>query len=635
MSAEAQNVNSMDEDAVLRVLEQYALEELEANLVTFYLDTVGVDYSRSDFLNNVTSLATDQDISNIVQTLFGRTPESISLNSVLRVFELAVEEEEREINGVYYTPEKVINYILEQTIHGDDTVCDCACGAGAFLVQATTHLRQITDKSIKTIIRENVYGSDILENNVRETKIALSLLAAENGELVDNNDFNIIQADALRQDWNDAFPEIANDGGFDVIVGNPPYVNIQTMDEELKEHVLDQYDTVQSGNFNTYIPFIELGIELINEGGKVGYILPLNYFTTLTGEDLREYLQDGKYVSEIVDFGDTLLFDDALTYTAISIFSKSSKSSFDYIKVDSVDDLNNLPDRDFIDIKYSSIDSEKWRLLDEDEFSNIRKIESFQPLDEVSGIHTGIATLKDSVYIVDAVDLDNEYFTITYEGETYRIEKEITEELVKISAIEASSDLKNNAKRIIVPYKKQIQRTLTGDGKQVETTIIPEDELKEEFPGTYEYLEAARDELATREKGDGVDYEPWYKYGREQGLEYIGERLYTPTYSSGPKFLHHETEYSLFANGYAVFPKTVDIEILERILNSKVMDYYIRNTSKEIQGDFQCYQKNFIRKFSVPEFSSSEKDELRSLSDQKEIDQYLIKKYGLSLEVSN
>ncbi|ELZ55471.1 Type II modification enzyme [Haloferax sp. ATCC BAA-644] len=340
-------------------------------------------------------------------------------------------------------------------------------------------------------------------------------------------------------------------------------------------------------------------------------------------------------MSEIVDFGDTLLFDDALTYTAISIFSKSSKSSFDYIKVDSVDDLNNLPDRDFIDIKYSSIDSEKWRLLDEDEFSNIRKIESFQPLDEVSGIHTGIATLKDSVYIVDAVDLDNEYFTITYEGETYRIEKEITEELVKISAIEASSDLKNNAKRIIVPYKKQIQRTLTGDGKQVETTIIPEDELKEEFPGTYEYLEAARDELATREKGDGVDYEPWYKYGREQGLEYIGERLYTPTYSSGPKFLHHETEYSLFANGYAVFPKTVDIEILERILNSKVMDYYIRNTSKEIQGDFQCYQKNFIRKFSVPEFSSSEKDELRSLSDQKEIDQYLIKKYGLSLEVSN
>lgn len=91
----------------------------------------------------------------------------------------------------------------------------------------------------------------------------------------------------------------------------------------------------------------------------------------------------------------------------------------------------------------------------------------------------------------------------------------------------------------------------------------------------------------------------------------------------------------MFANGYAVFPKTVDIEILERILNSKVMDYYIRNTSKEIQGDFQCYQKNFIRKFSVPEFSSSEKDELISLSDQKEIDQYLIKKYGLSLEVSN
>ena len=635
MSIEIRNENPLNKDDVLNVLEQYSLKELESNLVKFYLDNVGVDYSSSDFLQNTTMVATEQDISMITDTLFGKTPEYISLNSVLRVFELAVEEEEREINGVYYTPEDVIKYILGQTIDGDDTVCDCACGAGAFLVKAATFIHEMTNKSYKDIIQENIYGSDILKNNVRETKIALSLLAAENGEIMDNGDFNIIQTDALQQDWDRIFPEVADDGGFDAVVGNPPYVNIQTMNEETKEHVLAHYETVESGNFNTYIPFVELGINLINDKGKVGYILPLNYFTTLTGKELRKYLQDGKYMSKIVDFGDTLLFEDALTYTAISIFSKDSKSSFEYIQIGSIEDVNELSDDDFIDIRYSSIEEEKWRLLDDDEFDNIRKIESYRSLDEVASIHTGIATLKDSVYIVDATDSDGDYYTITYEGEDYRIEKEITEELVKISTIEGLQDLRDNPKRIIFPYKKQIQRTLDGNGKKVDTSIIPKDELEDKFYGAYEYLEAARDKLATREKGDGADYEPWYRYGREQGLEYIGERLYTPTYSNGPKFLHHETEYSLFSNGYAVFPDTVDVEVLNRILNSKVMDYYIRNTSKEIQGDYQCYQKNFIRKFSVPEFTTEERDELISLSSQEEVDRFVIEKYGVDLELCN
>ena len=635
MSAEIQNENSLDKDDVLNVLEQYTLKELESNLAKFYLDNIGSDYSSSDYLQNTTALATEQDISKITCILFGKMPESISLNSVLRVFELAVEEEEREINGVYYTPENVIKYILSQTIDGDDTVCDCACGAGAFLVQAATFVHEITDKSFKSIVQRNIYGSDILEDNVRETKIALSLLAAENGEIVDNGDFNIIQADALRQDWDKVFPEVAGDSGFDTVVGNPPYVNIQTMDEETKEHVLAHYETVESGNFNTYIPFVELGTKLINNRGKVGYILPLNYFTTLTGKELRGYLQNGKYVSKIVDFGDALLFEDALTYTAVSIFSKDNRGNFDYIQIDSIEDVSELSDCDFINVKYSSIDPEKWRLLDDEEFDNIRKIESYQPLDEVAGIHTGIATLKDSVYIINATDPEQDYYTITYEGEDYRINKEITKELVKISTIEDSQELRNNSNRIILPYKKQIQRTLDDSSKKIETTIIPDDKLKKRFPGTYEYLKAARDKLATREKGDGADYEPWYRYGREQGLEYIGERLYTPTYSNGPKFLHHETEYSLFSNGYAVFPDTVDIEVLSRILNSKVMDYYIRNTSKEIQGNYQCYQKNFIKKFSVPEFTTEEKGELISLSSQKEIDRFVIEKYGVDLEVSN
>ncbi len=81
--------------------------------------------------------------------------------------------------------------------------------------------------------------------------------------------------------------------------------------------------------------------------------------------------------------------------------------------------------------------------------------------------------------------------------------------------------------------------------------------------------------------------------------------------------------------------KEENILIVQKILNSIVMDYYVTTTSVSIQGGFPCYQKNFIERFTIPEFSKEELDILKTLSEKEEIDTFLIEKYQLNIPVPN
>lgn len=616
---------------VLDALAEFGLDRIEAGLARAYLDDLGVGVPANRFLADLIDSVAAADARLIARELVDR--ESPSLVDILRVFELSVPEADRELNGVYYTPGSIVEYIVAETVGQGDRVCDPACGGGAFLLEATDRLYRTTDRPVVDLLEAHVYGADLFANNVRQSKILLLLYALSRGEDPEYVEFNLVEADSLRLDWGETFPAVES-GGFDAVVGNPPYVRIQHQSAPTKEYLLDAYETVESGNFNTYIPFVELAVQLVSTDGSVGYITPLNYFTTLTARDLRAFLQENAYVRKIVDFGELLLFEDANTYTAITFLDQHRKGQFEYVRVPDKSAVDALADLEPITINYSSLDPEKWRLLDDPAYEAINTIESYRPLDRIADIHTGVATLKDEVYTLVAEERNGEYYTIPFDGEEYRVERDLCRELVKISAVSDPSALVDNRRRIICPYRTA-DRADSGVAKthRVEHEVIPPEDLAATYPRAHEYFEAARDVLATRENGAGADYEPWYKYGRKQGIGFVGERLYTPTFSDGPQFVYHDSEGALFANGYAVFPREENAAVLDAVLNSGVMDYYMRKTSKDIRGDYQCYQKNFLRRFSVPTFTPEEREHLRSASDER-VDAFLAEKYGLHIELS-
>ena len=180
-----------------------------------------------------------------------------------------------------------------------------------------------------------------------------------------------------------------------------------------------------------------------------------------------------------------------------------------------------------------------------------------------------------------------------------------------------------------------------------------EDEFIAKYPKCYEFLLSEKEKLEGRGKGKKV-FSPFYVWGRTQGITRFGKKILNPTFSKHPRFLFVPEEDAYYTNGYGIYfdrdhsnkttlfedsthemSKEENILVVQKILNSIVMDYYVSNTSVSIQGGFPCYQKNFIEKFTIPNFTKKEIQILNSLNDKMEIDEFLIDKYQVKIQLPN
>jgi len=574
-------------------------------------------------INNTEEIAT-------VKNLLNKKIETKNITDFVNIFELLVPRADKKINGAFFTPQNITDFIVSQTINSaSQKVCDPSCGCGAFLIAATLFISKKYKKNIVDVIEKNIYGVDIADYSIRRAKIMLSLLALKNGSDKKDIKFNLKIADSLITDWKNIFPETKE--GFDVVLGNPPYVKFQDLNKELRNKLYKDWQTLKTGNYNLYFAFFELGVALMKSNGILGYITPNNYFTSLAGVPLRKYLVSNKLIEKIIDFNHLKLFE-AQTYTCITFLKNCKKEFFYYERINTYEDLENLKNIHFSKINYPELNNKKWRLLRDSDQENIRKIENIgKKLGNIVDIRVGIATCKDSVYFINGTTLENNYYHKNYQGKDYKIEKGITKPIAKISDFKTQRDLDENSRRIIFPYRK-------SNGK---VEIIKESEFQKLYPHTYRYFLATKTELATRDKG-GIEYAEWYAYARTQGLNFFGKKLLTPTFSSEPRFLLEQDENALFCNGYAIylinepslFSKTeqkLNLDILRKILNSRIMDYYIKRTSVSIEGGYPCYQKNFIELMGIPEFTSEELNYLGQEKNLVKIDNFLIEKYAVSI----
>jgi len=604
---------------------------IETALVQLFVEANGILVKRNTLIKKMLGNK-DEDVLAAKELLIDKV-EAKNITDFVNIFELLVPRDDKKINGAFFTPKIITNFVVSQTITSpSQKVCDPSCGCGAFLIAAAIFISEKFGKNVIDIIEENLYGVDISDYSVRRVKILLSLLSLKNGRDKENIKFNLKTADSLVVDWKKLFYETNKGEGFDVVIGNPPYVKFQDLNKELREKLYKDWLTLKTGNYNLYFAFFELGVAIIKAGGVLGYITPNNYFTSLSGIQLRGYLESNKLIEKIIDFNHLKLFE-AQTYTCITFLKKKAVDFFYYERVDDYKILNSLNKLRYSKIYFRELSNKKWRLLRDNDQENIRKIEKIgKKLGNLVDIRVGIATCKDSVYFVDGSTLKNDYYHKFYKERSYQIEKNITKPIVKISDFKSQDDLDKNSRRIIFPYQKP-----NGRAK-----IIKENELKKLYPYCYEYLLAAKIELITRDKG-GIEYPEWYAYARTQGLNFLGEKLITPTFSSEPRFLLEKNENALFCNGYAIYSiakpslfskleQPLSLGVLSKILNSRVMDYYIKRTSVSIEGGYPCYQKNFIELLGVPNFTPKELNFLNKESDQKIIDNFLIEKYDINID---
>jgi len=622
----------MNKSIINELLNSHEINLIEKHLIYSFLQNNNLKTNKSPIISELfADFKTEPEIYLLVSTL-----DIKELKLLENYLELLIPTNDRKVNGAFFTPTYVVDFIIKEVSPKNKDKClDPSCGCGAFLIGLVEYYQKTFNKSVKETIKENIYGSDILNYNVKRSKIILSLFGLQNNEIIKESDFNIYNQDSLKADWKNEF---------EIIVGNPPYVKFQDLSDENRLYLINNWKSIDNGTFNLYFAFFELGHKLLTTNGKLGYITPNNYFTSLAGLSLRQYFLQNKCVTRIVDFRHKKVFD-AQTYTAITFANKKVNESilFDKIKdeqscLDFLISANGSPNY------LENLDVNKWRLLKTKEQENIKTIERIgTPIKQLFNIAVGIATLKDEVFFVDSANEENGYLTKTTENGTFLIEKEITRPVYKISQFKSQKDIEKNTLRIITPYHTNSKNAVP----------ILENEFKAKYPKCYEFLVSEKEKLEGRGKGKKVFF-PFYVWGRTQGITRFGKKILNPTFSKHPRFLIVPEEDAYYTNGYGIYfdrdhsnkttlfedsthemSKEENILIVQKILNSIVMDYYVSNTSVSIQGGFPCYQKNFIEKFTIPNFTKEEINILKSLTDKMEIDEFLIDKYQLNIPVPN
>lgn len=548
-------------------------------------------------------------------------------DDLIEAFELAIPIGEKVINGAVYTPNYIKNFIVGHSLrkikkaHHTVLAADISCGCGAFLFTIANKLRAETGKTFYQIFKNNIFGLDISQSSINRTQILLSILALSHGEDRKEFVFNLHCANSLSFDWFKHEEKIKANKGFDLVVGNPPYVRAKNIDKASKI-ILSNWSVTRAGNPDLYIPFFEIGLKQLNENGVLGYITVNSFYRSVNARELRKYLQQKKFDLSIIDFGNEKIFDGKSAYTCICLISKKQSSSISFKKENSKTLVDNGIKR-FSQIPYKDLDSQRgWLLNDKRIIENIKRIEAAgKALGTSYKIRNGIATLSNSTYIFKPISETHNYYLLAQNGKLYEIEKSICRDIIKPNILKYEHEIESVKEKLIYPYTNGINPL----------SLMNEKHLKTNFPKAYKYLLANREDLQKRDKGNG-DYGAWYAFGRTQALCDNGYKLLFPYMAKHPHFVFTDQKDMLIYCGYAVFDESpTELKILKRILESSVFDYYIVNTSKPYSSGYFSYAKNYVRNFGICELNQNEKYFLANGATQKEVNEFLINKYQLHL----
>lgn len=584
---------------------------VEKALIYSFAEKKSVDIKKSRWLKNYLK-DVDDSILCVVNLA---VEEDFSLSNLVAVFEMLVPRTEKKERGVVYTPEEITNYIVKNTLNFDTvpSVLDPSCGCGAFLVAAAEYMHERYGTSYSSIVSSYLYGIDVDPNAIDRIKSLLSLVVLLHGEN-EKCDFNFICADALDKKTFNKLRKFRKEG-FDCVVGNPPYVRNKNMNISTKKY-LSIWKSSNVGNADLYIPFFEIGLELLSANGKLGYISPNSYIQGVNSRNLRKYLASANYKMEVIDFRDCQIFENVTSYTCITLVDKGARTNeINYFRLN---EANTLEKHSFSKYHYDDFpDGKPWRMRDCRVDEVIHKLESSDyPLSNWK-IRNGLATLRNDVYFFSPVRADKAYYYREYNGKIYRIEKKICIKVAKPNIIKDETELKQKMEMAIFPYLH------IGDSY----SLIEEDVFRSSYPEAYSFLSECKPLLLKRDKGKG-NYPAWYAYGRTQGMNNLGKKLLIPYISGTPVAVLSLDPNVLFYCGYALLSENEDeLKILKVFLESEAFWYYVYHTSKPYSKGYMAFAKNYIINFSIPALSEKEKKYVLSLRNRKKMNDFVWKKY--------
>lgn len=426
-------------------------------------------------------------------------------------------------------------------------------------------------------------------------------------------------------DWKQAFPQVMDLGGFDVIVGNPPYIRIQNMVKYSPDEVqyyksrFSPYTTSKSDNFDKYALFIERSLGLLKPSGSLGYIVPNKFFKTRAGASLRQLITSQRYLSGIVDFGVQQVFaGQTTTYTCILVLRKESPKQ---VLVEYVTDLRkwrHVAERRSVFYSSDDFDANPWRLIPPqlDDVFNRLLAQNSLCLGDVYDIFVGLQTSDDKIYIFFPEEETTTMVTFKdINKKLWTIEKAIVRPCLYDAVVPAFAKPKSNA-FIIFPYHIETVTLKNGQTTQ-QAVLYTQDEMCTQFPACWEYLNAHKGRLERR-KTQGYTPETWYRYGRSQSLtKFDGQpKLIWSTLSLNARYAY-DSENVLFTGGgngpyYALRQNSAynySLFYVQAILHHPLFEAMINSGSVHVRGNYSSRGKQFIANVPIRMIDSEKKSD--------------------------
>lgn len=592
-----------------------------------------------------------------------------------------VKTTQASIKSVVSTPIELTHLITEKAlseklanIHSIDQlmklrVADISVGSGVFLVNVYDRL---ISKAVdlldlrkgsenveaplnikKQLLAQTLYGADIDYHASQVTKfsLALRLLRGESSQrfrnqtpiipsleqtivcqnsLISTKDvsnflnMNPDQIDNITDDEIDAInPNNGELEKFDVILGNPPYLNTKEMIEtsKLEFKLYKNKFTTAYKQFDKYFLFIEQMLNQLKSDG-VGTFITSNKFASIgAGTKLRKMLS--QHVVSFIDFGATQLFPQKDIYVAIVMFSSQKTTKFKYATAKSISDAKTPK---FIDLNVSEMsdDDYNWFLTTNKKALKLyRKTMNFPRIADEFSIHVGVQTSNNLVYLIknkEILEENDKYIKFKKNKKMWTVEKSITRPFFKNLDHKGTYYTQPISDSILIfPYD--------DDGR-----LKPLEELRDKFPLCWRYLNYYKNKLLPKNLGGKRDVQPnpssdqWYMYGRSQGLTGWNEdKLIIGVMSNKPSTAYDANHMVLASGGTAGYIPVFQgesqyaLEYVEAWINYPVVDEIFRMLSTDFRGEYWTHGKDKLAQ--VP-FLTIDQNDSQQLSLYKRIVEY-------------
>ncbi|EGM0179272.1 class I SAM-dependent DNA methyltransferase [Campylobacter coli] len=426
-------------------------------------------------------------------------------------------------------------------------------------------------------------------------------------------------------EWRFEFPEILDDDGnfkgFDLIIGNPPYIRQEEL-KELKPHLAKNYK-VYKGTSDIYTYFYELGFNVLKENGILSFITSNKYTRAGYGEALREFLLKNVKVLEYTDLNGIKVFDSATVDTSILCFekSKSKDNKFKYLALSNEILKTCAYDiglyKDFAEFSQNSLSKESFTFSDENTSALKAKIERIgTPLKEWQGlnIYRGILTGYNEAFII-TTEKRNEILANCKD----EAEKERTAKLIR--KMLRGRDIKRYSYEwaglwvIFIPWH-------FPNVEKPKTMLENEQDLKEQYPSLYKHLLSHKERLSKRNKEEtGIRYE-WYclqRWGANYYQEFEKEKLGWQRITQEPSFILERECILLDSMAFMVANSKNELKYLLGFLNSSLIFYYFKNIGHLYSDKGFLLSNQYVEKFPIPKINSKNQkiaDELINLVDE-------------------